>query len=215
MRVLVLILGIFVFGLNTAYADGNKTYKATITNLTQGQVMTPPVLIVHKSRFSLFTLGEAASFGLSRQARDGDPTDLLAELDGNPAVKNVVTGGGIGPGETGEILFSGKKKSYLSLSSMLASTNDAFVSYKGLPLKLDGPQTIFLYVYDAGAEVNNEDCAYIPGPPCGNGGADTVADAIAKVQFHPGLHFQGDLVPLTHAFGVIAGKVVIEEVDND
>lgn len=212
MRPFLLFVGIFVLGINSASA---AEYRASITNLTKGQVMTPPVVIVHQSSFTLFTLGEEASEGLKRQARDGDPSLLLGELETAEGVNSFTVGGGgavILPGETQEVEFSGSPALQLSVSSMLASTNDALTAHRGLSLSpnMGESRVVFLRVYDAGAEINNEACAYIPGPPCDNAGVDT-EDNEGFVHFHPGLGLQGDL-DQSHTFANIAARVVIERI---
>ena len=213
MRVFLLFVGIFVFGVNTASAAESMMYRVSITNLAKGQVMTPPVVIVHQPSFALFTLGEEASEGLKRQARDGDPTLLTEELATAHGVNNFTVGGGvILPGETQEIEFSGSPRDRLSVSSMLASTNDALAAHRGLslnPARRDS-HVVFLHVYDAGAEINDELCAHIPGPPCGNGGVDTDGNE-GFVHFHPGLALVGNL-DFNHTFANIAARIVIERI---
>ena len=56
--------------------------------------------------------------------------------------------------------------SMISFASMLVSTNDAFIGSNHLDVSKS--RTMMLNAYDSGTEVNSEDCAYIPGPPCGN-----------------------------------------------
>ena len=212
MRAFLLFVGILVLGFNTAHAAPSVLYKATITNLTKGQVMTPAVLVVHRPSFSLFTLGEAASEGLKRQARDGATTLLLDELAVADGVISTTVGGGLMPGGTQEIEFSALPRDQLSVSSMLASTNDAFTARRGLPLRsVKGrKRVVLLHVYDAGAEINDELCAHIPGPPCGSSPADT-DDNEGFVHFHPGLSLVGDL-DTSHTFANIAARIVIERV---
>lgn len=213
MRVFLLIVGILVFGFNSVSAAESMMYRVSITNLTKGQVMTPPVVIVHRPPFALFTLGEEASEGLKRQARDGDPTLLTEELATANGVNSFTVGGGvIVPGQTQEIEFSGSPTDQLSVSSMLASTNDALAAHRGLALNpaLGDSQVVFLHVYDAGAEINDELCAHIPGPPCGNPYVDTV-DNEGFVHFHPGLGLQGDL-DQSHTFANTAARIVIERI---
>jgi len=41
MRVFLMIVGIFILGMNSAYADDSTRYRVSITNLTKGQLMTP------------------------------------------------------------------------------------------------------------------------------------------------------------------------------
>ena len=214
MRGLLLCVGILLFGLNSAHAGESVTFKASLTNLTKGQVMTPPVLVVHQSSFSLFTLGEEASDGLKAQSQDGVTDFLTVELAANQSVNSYTVGdsGPILPGETQEILFSGSRSAQLSVSSMLASTNDAFVSYRGFPLNfsLGEKQVVFLYVYDSGAETNNELCTHIPGPPCGNPFVPTAGNE-GYVHFHPGLGLQDDLDQV-RAFANIAAKIEVERI---
>ena len=52
--------------------------------------------------------------------------------------------------------------------------------------------------YDAGSESNNEDCDFIPGPPCDNPLVRDTANAEGYVHVHAGIHGVGDLVPATH-----------------
>jgi len=213
MRAFLLFVGIFVLGFNSANAAESMMYRASITNLTKGQVMTPPVWVVHQPLFVLFALGEEASEGLKRQARDGDPTLLTGELEIATGVISFTVGGGpIMPGQTQTVEFSGSPTAQLSVSSMLASTNDALPAYRGLSLSpaFGESQMVFLYVYDAGAEINNESCVYIPGPPCGNAGVDT-DDKEGFVHFHPGLNLQGDLGP-SHTFANIAARIIVERI---
>jgi len=213
MRVFLMIVGIFILGMNSAYADDSTRYRVSITNLTKGQLMTPPVVVVHRKSFALFALGEEASEGLKRQARDGDPTLLTGELETAHGVINVTVGGGpVFPGETQEIEFSSSSNGLLSVSSMLASTNDALAAHRGLALSpaVGKTQVAFLRVYDAGAEINDESCTHIPGPPCGNPFVDT-DDNEGFVHFHPGLGLQGDL-DQSHTFANIAARIVVERI---
>ena len=222
MRRIFLIAVLLLFGWNSVQAAEPASYRIRITNLTPGQVMTPPLWLVHQSSFSLFTLGEPASSGLQTLAKDGDPSVLVGEVSSNPAVNSYAIGDGIPPvelatdavfpGQSLEVTLAGSPTAFLSLASMLASTNDAFVSYRGLSLNMAPGQTqvVFLSVYDAGAETNNESCDYIPGPPCGNAYVDTPGNE-GFVHFHPGLTFGADLTP-AHAFAFLAAQVTVERI---
>ena len=212
MRTLVLALSIFILGFNAAQAQEVAVYRATFTNLTNGQGMTPPALVVHASGFSLFTPGTEASEGLKILAKDGVNVFLETELSSEPGVFVFTSGTEVVPpkGGTSEIFFVGVTNVELSVASMLGSTNDAFVTAHGISLDLQvGEQTeADLAVYDAGAEENNELCAFISGPPCNNHNVDTAGNE-GFVHPHPGLAFNGDLDPLVHAFAATAGKVTI------
>ena len=85
----------------------------------------------------------------------------------------------------------------MSFISMLVSTNDAFIGGNGIDLSKS--RTIYLTAYDSGSEANSEDCAYIPGPPCGNHVEDNSASE-GYVHVHAGIHggSGSDLDPAMH-----------------
>lgn len=211
MRILFLILGIFVLGFNTVQAQENAIYRATFTNLTNGQGMTPPALVVHHSSISIFTLGEEASEGLKLLAKEGDNSVLQTELTAVNGVWNFVSGSEVifPRGASTEITFWGTPDSLLFVASMLVSTNDGFVAGRRLSLDLQpGEQKTFLLnAYDAGAEENDESCASIPGSPCFSHDAETPTNE-GFIYVHPGLTFTGDLGP-SLAFASVVAKITI------
>ena len=86
---LVLIVLCGILGVGTGYADGTygsskkgRQYAVTITNLTRGQVITPPVVIVHNEKFRLFVPGEPATPELAASAEDGGPANGPAGASG-------------------------------------------------------------------------------------------------------------------------------------
>jgi hypothetical protein len=122
---------------------------------------------------------------------------MAAALADNPKVLDVVQGDQmILPGESYsvEVKASGDR-GRLSLAGMFVTTNDAFYGLDSLPLFGDGPKRRMVYgtVYDAGSEANNEDCDFIPGPPCGNGGVRDTDGAEGFVHIHRGIQGVGDL----------------------
>ncbi len=179
--------------------------EMSITNLTQGQILSPVFVARHNANAgALYTLGQPASVGLAKVAEDADASDLQAAWD--PAVNSDVSeamvvaldGGPIMPGATVTTTFTVTDGNHLaSFASMLVTTNDAFIGASGLDLSVS--RTINLVAYDAGSEANSEDCAYIPGPPCGMHVHD---DAVSEgfIYVHPGI--QGgetsDLNPTVH-----------------
>ncbi len=215
MRKLLLIALSIVLGSTSAFADNLNTYKVVITNLTKGQPLTPPVVVVHNRNFALFRTGQPSTPGLHVLAKDGATKPLVEELELSEGVKYINEGTGITfPGESIPIEISGRKRDYLSLVGMLARTNDAIVASRWISLNLKKGQKkiVNLFVYDAGAEENNESCDYIPAPPCNNAFKDTENDE-GFVHYHPALHFQGDLDPLRDAFGFIGAKVVVQRIE--
>lgn len=181
---------------SVAMADDWANYQVTITNATNHQVLTPPLLVTHNKNFQLFSVGDAASDGLVIQAETGDPSVLYGEITGAYGVNNVVTGNAVIPyGQSASFEISANKKSMLSMSSMLATTNDAFAGLHAVALPKKTAK-YFAYAYDAGSEMNNESCTHIPGPPClpdsGNARTETAEGFIA---IHNGIHGGSDLNP--------------------
>ena len=82
------------------------------------------------------------------------------------------------------------------MTGMLASSNDAFtaISGKAFPRK---SVSYMAETYDAGSEVNNESCAYVPGPPCTAGSGNLRAEGGAEgfITIHNGIKGGSDLNP--------------------
>ncbi len=200
-----LILGAVLAHSAVAVAsDKMKKFAVTMTNTHAFHVLTPLVVTSHNHHFSLFKLGEPASEGLAFQAEFGDPSMLLAELNDNPEVYSSTTNGAVLlPGQSVTIEIMAPKRSWFSISSMLAGTNDAFVAAQNIKApKRRHPHhrpmmPIMSHVYDAGSEADNEDCAYIPGPPCApaSGNLRATENAEGFVSISNGVHGGVDLNP--------------------
>ena len=179
-------------------APSHTRYRVEITNLTRGQIFSPPVVATHtKDLPALFTVGTPASAELAFVAEDAVNQPLITQLLQSNEVGDVqiITGlnGPILPGETASmVLLGGGKFKRISLVGMLVITNDAFFGLNGVELKNKG-LSHRSPAYDAGSEANNELCAFIPGPPCGNGGVRATAGAEGYVHVHAGIHGIGDL----------------------
>ena len=146
-----------------------KTYRVTITNLTDHQVLTPAVAVTHGPAFWLFEMGESASPGLAMVAEDGGTDLLVSEISASSHVKQIKTGPAIMPGESKSFeIRADHMHTKLSLAGMLASTNDGFYAIRGKDIFRYRKFTTYAHAYDAGSEKNSEDCAYVPGPPCGS-----------------------------------------------
>ena len=196
---IITVCGILVSGV--AYAkDKTTVYEVTITNITRGQIISPPIVISHNKDFQLFILGDRgnpATPGLALLAEDGDRTTLETELGALDSVHRYsLAGGGIGPGESVTVDIETKRHfRYLSAASMLVSTNDAFWSIRGVYAHPWATMVVDARAYDAGSEANSEDCNFIPGPPCGNHVHDETTDAEGYVYLHSGIHGILDLDP--------------------
>ncbi len=209
VAVALLLEGFF----DVAFAGDDKgRFEVTVTNLTRGQIISPPVVATHNAKLDpLFALGAPASPELAAIAEDAVNGPLIAALSGNANVSDVQTlvsaeGGPILPGESASLEVgttgSGSFR-YVTVVGMLVSTNDAFFALNGVPGPTRGSAMHRSPAYDAGSETNNEDCAFIPGPPCGNAGVRDVAGAEGYVHIHAGIHGIGpqdgpSIVPEAH-----------------
>ena len=190
-----MMIFILINGLSFADQERDKDkrkYEVTITNLTRGQIFSPPIVIGHDRRFSLFTLGDEASAGLALLAEEGNPEDLIDAL--NPKFDYAVADGPVLPGASESVTLEISKRgrsSLISVAGMLVTTNDAFFAIRRIWVSGKEKVIVEAPAYDAGSERNSEDCDYIPGPPCGSSPAHDPADAEGYVHIHAGIHGSG------------------------
>ena len=240
MRRLLLVVVVSFVALITATtasaAPGPATYEVTITNLTTGQALTPPVVATHRKPFHVFEVGDRASFEVKEIAENGNNGPLLATLAGEQQVFDMAEGstgplvpaadpGGSGFGDSVTLsITSAKGAKYLSFASMLICTNDGFTGIDGvrLPKKVGDTVTLSTAGYDAGTEINTEDFANIV-PPCqgligissgdpGTGSSDPALAEGVIIRHHPGIMGGNDLVPGVHGWVDPVVEVVIERV---
>ncbi len=172
------------------------TFQVKVSDLTNGQPLSPAAIIAHTSDYSVFTIGAAASAGLEVLAEGGDNADLIAEADGNAAVFSTASGTApIGPGAeetiTIEILETELPDALLSVSTMLVNTNDAITGVNRISLAdmaVGDTITRRGVAYDAGTEANTELASEIPGPAGGGEGFNAARDdRIDAVSMHSGV----------------------------
>jgi len=190
---LMVICGILVSGV--ADAKGKKArYEVTITNITRGQIISPPIVISHNKDFQLFSLGLSAPTGLPELAEDADTSVLKGELEESSSVYDYSQADGvIMPGASMTVEIETKKGyDLLSAAGMLVSTNDAFFAVRGVKARSKGNEAFEARAYDAGSEFNSELCEFIPGPPCGKHVHDP-SPPEGYVYIHSGIHGIGDL----------------------
>ena len=195
------IIGLFVLfsigslASTSAMATDWKKYKVTITNATSNHVITPPLIVIHNRHFKLFEVTGTASKGLAVQSETGNPSVLAAEVKGANGVYQVIAASApVIYGNQASFYFSAPKKALISMTGMLATTNDAFtaISSKALPKR---SVSYMAETYDAGSEDNNELCIEIPGPPCGGTNAANDNDGEGFISIHNGVNGIGDLDP--------------------
>ena len=233
-----LFLGILGLGLLTtslvgfssvsAYAeddDENASFEVTVTNITNGSSSNPPgsgqilnglVVATHKAKFRLFTLGQPASAGLADVAEDASTPLLVAALSADPNVGDVQTNpmDPILPGQSRSVTVTNYgKHRFLSLATMLVTTNDAFTALNGV--RLPKRSSAFLAVaYDAGSEGNTELCAHIPGPPCGMPGVKP-GGGEGYVSVHSGIHGTGNLIAALRDWRNPVALITIRRLGDD
>lgn len=188
-----ILLSINLLNPVNASDESGRHYEVSVTNLTQAQILSPFLVSVHSQAFPIYTLGAKASPELAAIAQDADTSGLEALLNAQSSTRDLmIAESGIMPGQTVSVTLSGKNLRYLNLAAMLVTTNDAFIGLNSI--RLHGRQmSFFVAAYDAGAENNDESCAYIPGPPCGNPGKASSEPGEGFVYTHPGIQAIGDL----------------------
>jgi hypothetical protein len=200
----------------TASAAGGVTgWHVKITNLTTGQPMSAPLWTIHDSKQHIWQVGQQATNGATLIAEDAFSAPLNALLQTQPHVlvsaialppiTDPVTPPPIPPGAVREFDIGTKGKfDRVSMIWMLVRSNDAFTGLDSLKIGADNGKkgkksnknklknrNLLVNAYDAGTEKNNEQAAFIPGPPFGHMFVrDQDAQLIAP---HPGLRADGDL----------------------
>ena len=204
-----------------------ETYKVTVHNLTRGQLITPPLVVVHDSSTSLFSVGQPASAELATLAEEGNPVPLLEATMGMDGVFDTAVAFGPGdppvipPGQSASVTVeSTYGYRLLSVVGMLATTNDTFFAASGVQI----PPRVTLFqppprsvtvnapAYDAGSEANSESCEFIPGPPCGNHAHDP-AEAEGFIYISNGVRGTGDIDAVEGDWRNPVARVTITRVD--
>jgi len=155
------------------------TFKVTIENLggieAYPNVLSPGIYVVQKKNSSpLFMEGyEDYGDGLEAIAEDGDPGMLVSNIENDPKVRSFgafttpVGGDGpapLPPGNSYEFYVTAKYNDYLNFATMFVQSNDLFIApsemgislFDGKKEPISGDITAYLYLWDAGTEMNEE-----------------------------------------------------------
>jgi len=203
------------------------SFEVTVTNLTNGQPLSPVAVIAHQSGYAVFTVGAAATAALETLAEGGDNSALIAEADADALVMASASGAApIGPAGsetiTVDVLQSDLPGLSISVSSMLVNTNDAITGLNGASVAdmMAGDSISWRTIaYDAGTEANTEAAAHIPGPAGGGEGFNAARDDLAdRVAMHAGVvsqddGFAGSELTGQHRFDNPVAQVSIERIN--
>ena len=219
-------------GVPESDASQAKMYEVTITNLTQGQPLTPPLLVTHEYDAGFFSVGEMASMELQQLAENGNLEPLVMMLEEKEGIFDIVQGTaplvpandpgntGLNHSETFVVSAEGTAR-YLSYASMLVCTNDGFAGIDSIRLPMN-KQTVYAMAYDARTEMNTEDFADMV-PPCqavigvssDDPGTGTTNPAISEdgiIIPHPGIIGEEDLLKSVHGWENPAVKIDIVRI---
>ncbi|HBH60296.1 MAG TPA: hypothetical protein DDX85_00830 [Nitrospiraceae bacterium] len=215
---LIILMGcILSVSLISAVSYGerrDRTYDVTVTNMTQGQTFTPILVVTHKRGVHLFTPGSPASRELAMLAEGGATGPLAERMLMNPQVGEVMTSGGLlGPGETATVkIAAGRGFDYVSLAAMLVPTNDGFIALNGVHAPLGHTAEMYLSpAYDAGSEMNDEQCEHIPGGAMCAGEGFNEEDGEGYVHIHAGIHGIGDIDAALYDWRNPVARIVIQK----
>jgi hypothetical protein len=168
--------------------EDSVEYEVKLINLTSGQPISPPALLLHDDG-ELWSVGTSASDALELVAESGDSSEVVAS---EFVLSHASAEGGIVYGTSTTVTVTHTEAvNYLSFASMLGNTNDAFTGLNKVDiseLAINDSVTYNTIAYDAGTEANTETAETVPGP-AGNGEAFNSErdDVVDVVTMHPGL----------------------------
>lgn len=227
--IVAMLAVVSITGIPESNAAQAKMYEVTITNLTPGQPITPPLLVTHSDDGVIFSVGEMASYELQQLAENGNLDPLVMMLEEKDGILDIVHGNAPlvpanNPGDTDFeysetfVVSAEGTARYLSFASMLVCTNDGFAGIDSVRLPVN-QKTVYAMAYDARTEMNTEDFADLV-PPCqgligvssddeGTGSSNPAIAEEGVVIPHPGIVGDEDLLQSVHAWGNPVVKIDI------
>ena len=147
------------------------TFQVTFYNLTQNQLMTPPVVALHDPSVHLFQVGEEASDAIQVIAEMGNNAPLVEFAGSNPDVVSAAGVAGTGPFGAGDSvtlnLATTESGQVFSAVNMLICTNDGISGADSVALPAGNePVVILARPYDAGTRINQDNSYSFFPPPC-------------------------------------------------
>ena len=221
----------------TSEMPKSQMFEVTLMNLTMGehgmsgQTLSPAIFVTHTAGLKIAEEGQAAPEALVAQAEGGktDGLEALAE-DAGAHVAIAMNMDGTRrytmPGQSTTVTVTANMmNSSLSVSSMLVSTNDAFIAAFDVPLfdeaGMPVTKTIELMAYDAGSEDNTEMASDIPGPlgldadmdPAGSNARVPTEGGV--IMMHPGIQGGADVSEAFAWEGPVAKLMIMPVTDTD
>ena len=213
--------------------SSKSLYRVTVTNLTETQPMTPPVVASHSRFVALFRTELPAPRGVREIAENGNLDPLTEALERSRLVSDFAVGVAgdpppLMPGASVTVEVEADRfRRRLSMASMLICSNDGFTGLDSVKLPRRVGETVSYTTrgYDAGSEINTEDFADIV-PPCqalrgvssedaGTGESNPELAEGDVVRLHPGIDGSlptSDLTVADHGFEQPVARVEITRI---
>ena len=162
--------------------------QVTISNVHDGQPISPGIIVVHTSDGILDYEGSMAPAALEPLAEYGSNAQLAEYLRGQEGVEQVITfDEPILPGQSISLQLTPSSNSLVSVIGMAVGTNDGYA----LVDSVDPSGTYNAKIYDAGTEENEGllcgfDCGQ-PDPTKGESNIENGISTSEAVKIHPDL----------------------------
>jgi hypothetical protein len=188
------VLSLLALPLAASAQGATKMYDITVTNLTDKQVLSPPIFATHKPTIHMWQLGERASEELRQIAEEGKNAAMAVKFQNTSTnVQALPDSQHIMPGQSVVIHIKAADGDVLSGAMMLAQTNDGFTGLDNFALS-GAASTQQANAYDAGTEENTEKASDVPGDPF-KGMARAPTTPQQTITKHPGIAGNADLTP--------------------
>lgn len=176
-------------------------YQVTVRNLTNGQTLSRPAMVLHETGTSYYSMGAPASTAVEMLAESSETSGIeaLSDAAGSVFALASVT---VAPGESLDTLVTATSTAQVEMSilSRMESTNDGFVAANAVSLAslVASGDSVKMYMraLDAGTEQNIEGAnvgtfdATRPGGPNGISGSENNI-----VTLHPGVVTSVEPIP--------------------
>ncbi len=90
--IVAMLAVVSIAGIPESNATKSQMYEVTITNLTPGQPITPPLLVTHSVNAGFFSIREMVSDNVQQLAENGNSEPLVKMLQGKSGILSIVQG---------------------------------------------------------------------------------------------------------------------------